>query len=323
MRSSVLILGGVLLLLPVSAEAHFNLLAPPSSNTSNATEGGKGAPPCGPDSTPSTAPTAIQGGRTFTLKINETVYHPGFYRVALALHSRSELPADPAVTTTMVMNMPQSVSAVATDMAFPVIANNLFADHKAMGALEAQIKIPNVNCDKCTLQVIEFMAQHGPNPGGGYFYHHCADLKITADPSLPLEQGQGGAGGSGGAGGAGPASAGAAGVAGAAGSSTASGGGSPSGAGGSVPGSGGAANGGTPTSAGASAAGASAAGANTAGANTAGANTASAGAPGVPTADPGGDSGGCSLTRRTAASAPWFALVLGLLALRRRRGRLG
>jgi hypothetical protein len=40
--------------------------------------------------------------------------------------------------------------------------------------------------------VIEFMHPHGyngdagKNDGGGYFYHHCADLKITADPNLPL-----------------------------------------------------------------------------------------------------------------------------------------
>jgi hypothetical protein len=48
------------------------------------------------------------------------------------------------------------------------------------------IMIPNLTCAKCTLQVIEFMAPHTFNDGGGYFYHHCADLKITADPALPL-----------------------------------------------------------------------------------------------------------------------------------------
>src|SRR5262249_53278962 len=31
----------------------------------------------------------------------------------------------------------------------------------------------------------EFMAEHGPNVGGGYFYHNCADLEITADPNIP------------------------------------------------------------------------------------------------------------------------------------------
>jgi hypothetical protein len=36
------------------------------------------------------------------------------------------------------------------------------------------------------MQVIEFMAEHTANPGGGYFYHHCADLQIAADPNLPM-----------------------------------------------------------------------------------------------------------------------------------------
>ena len=26
---------------------------------------------------------------------------------------------------------------------------------------------------------------NGLNPGGGFYYHHCADLQITADPKLP------------------------------------------------------------------------------------------------------------------------------------------
>ena len=48
-----------------------------------------------------------------------------------------------------------------------------------------EVMLPNLNCEKCTLQVIQFMAQHALNPGGGFNYHHCADLQITADPSLP------------------------------------------------------------------------------------------------------------------------------------------
>ena len=31
------------------------------------------------------------------------------------------------------------------------------------------------------------MADHVYNQPGGYSYHHCADLKITADPSKPMD----------------------------------------------------------------------------------------------------------------------------------------
>jgi hypothetical protein len=31
------------------------------------------------------------------------------------------------------------------------------------------------------------MEEHGVNPDGRFTYHHCADLKITADPKLKLD----------------------------------------------------------------------------------------------------------------------------------------
>jgi hypothetical protein len=37
--------------------------------------------------------------------------------------------------------------------------------------------------------VIQFMADHGYNIPGGYAYHHCADLQITADPAKPISKG--------------------------------------------------------------------------------------------------------------------------------------
>jgi hypothetical protein len=51
-----------------------------------------------------------------------------------------------------------------------------------------------MTCTKCTLQVIEFMSNHGLNNPGGCFYHHCADISI---------QPAGGGGASGGDAGAG------------------------------------------------------------------------------------------------------------------------
>ncbi len=95
MRSSVLVLAVPLLALPAIAQAHFTLLAPPPA--SNSTNGGKGDPPCGPPDMPSNVVTPVMGGSKLMLKVNETVYHPGFYRIALAIKSRSELPADNVV----------------------------------------------------------------------------------------------------------------------------------------------------------------------------------------------------------------------------------
>src|SRR4029453_3061585 len=96
--------------------AHFKLLEPPSALV----EADNGDPqkmaPCGGITcnagTPSNIVTNVRGGTKLHLKVQETVYHPGHYRVALAVNSRVELPKDPEVTTSESARGPQSVSAV-------------------------------------------------------------------------------------------------------------------------------------------------------------------------------------------------------------------
>ena len=43
----------------------------------------------------------MTGGSKLHLKVQETIYHPGHYRVALAVNSRNELPADPMTVERM------------------------------------------------------------------------------------------------------------------------------------------------------------------------------------------------------------------------------
>jgi len=49
--------------------------------------------------TPTNAVNKVKGGQMLHIKLQETIFHPGHYRVALAVNSRSELPLDPDVTT--------------------------------------------------------------------------------------------------------------------------------------------------------------------------------------------------------------------------------
>jgi hypothetical protein len=176
------------------ADAHFVLVTPSATLAQNRLGDPQKLGPCGGTSADSGTPTndvsRIQGGQNLHLKIEETVFHPGHYRVALAVNSRAELPADPEVTTQPSERGPQSVSApISRNPEAPVLADGLFVHTvKATGPFEADVLIPNINCDKCTLQVVQFMAQHGLNADGGYFYHHCADLQITADPSKPIDR---------------------------------------------------------------------------------------------------------------------------------------
>jgi hypothetical protein len=186
--------------LSVALDAHFILVTPAASIVQNRLGDPQKIAPCGGVSAnaargtpatpgvPSNAVTELKGGSTFHLLVQETVFHPGHYRVALA-RTAAELPPDPVVTTRDSERGPWSVSAVIQNpVTAPVLADGLFAHtERPMGAWEADIDIPNVNCRNCLMQVIQFMAEHGKNPDGDYSYHHCAVVNITADPSKPVD----------------------------------------------------------------------------------------------------------------------------------------
>jgi hypothetical protein len=178
----------VVLAMAPGASAHFKLLAPQGWIIEADNGDPQKAAPCGGTTAnpgmPSNVVNKIPGGQKLHIKVQETVYHPGHYRVALAVNSRAELPPDPMVMTREGARGPQSVSAVIQNPpVIPVLADGLFA-HTARSAdpFETDIDSP-----KCTLQIIEFMAEHGLNAQGDFSYHHCADLQITADPKKPID----------------------------------------------------------------------------------------------------------------------------------------
>ena len=183
---------------PAATYAHFRLLEPASWIIENERGDPQKAGPCGGSNTdwgkPSYVINKAVGGQKLHLKIQETVYHPGHYRVALAVNSPNELPLDPETTTRPSEKGPWSESAVIQNPPqIPVLADGLFVHAtrptSPMEPWEADIQLPNINCKKCTLQVVQFMAEHAFNNPGGYSYHHCADLQITADASKPLDKG--------------------------------------------------------------------------------------------------------------------------------------
>ena len=186
--------GGCVLLavLTTPAMAHFRLLEPASWLQESEYGDPQWAAPCGGTSTdpgkPTGAITKIQGGDTLHIRIREMAFHPGFYRVALAVNSRDELPPDPEARTEAGASARSVSGAIHYPPSPPVLADGLFQHIAAFDKeQEADVEIPNINCAKCTLQVIEFMAAHGRNREGDYSYHHCAELQIRADPNKPID----------------------------------------------------------------------------------------------------------------------------------------
>jgi hypothetical protein len=194
----ILLVIAVLAIAAQTTSAHFKLVEPTSWLIENDRGDPQKSGPCGGSNTdwgkPSYVISKVTGGQKIHIKVQETVYHPGHYRVALAVNSPNELPADPTVATKDSERGPMSVSATIQDPPqIPILADGLFVHSTRptgqMEPFEADVLLPNINCKKCTLQVVQFMAEHAFNNPGGYTYHHCANLQITADSSKPLDKG--------------------------------------------------------------------------------------------------------------------------------------
>jgi hypothetical protein len=177
---SALALGALALLPAGPADAHFILREPASWMSQGPLGDPQKQGPCGtgPGGTPTGSITAVQAGQTITVTINETIFHPGHYRIALSVHDRSELPPEPVVTPG---STPCGSVPIMNPPVFPVLADGVLAHTRPFsGPQTVQVTLPpDVTCEHCTLQVVEFMSEHGLNNPGGCFYHHCADLSIS------------------------------------------------------------------------------------------------------------------------------------------------
>jgi hypothetical protein len=186
--------GLVALGVPAAGSAHFILETPKSWIEENQLGDPQKLGPCGGTTanagTPTMAVTEVTGGELLHVKVKETIYHPGHFRISLAVLDRAELPTDPEDVTREGPRGPLSVSAkVDPNPKPPVLVDGLWDHHerKPGQEFETDVKLPNIDCAHCSLQVIQFMEEHPVNPDGRFTYHHCADLKITANPKLPRD----------------------------------------------------------------------------------------------------------------------------------------
>ncbi len=201
MRKRILLACVAIATLSGAADAHFVLVSPAASMVQNRLGDPQKIAPCGGVSAnpgrgtsanpgvPSGAVTNVKGGTTLPLMVQESIFHPGHYRVALA-RTMAQLPPDPVVTTAQTDRGVRSQSAVIQNPPVaPVLLDGIFVHaERPTQNFEAEIPIPNITCPNCVLQVIEFMADHpGVAIDGGHSYHHCAILNITADPAKPMD----------------------------------------------------------------------------------------------------------------------------------------
>ncbi|MEY4641760.1 MAG: hypothetical protein RLZZ227_1754 [Pseudomonadota bacterium] len=187
-------LAAALGLCAMSAHAHFYLEAPASWIMQDEMGDPQKIAPCGGTNadggTRTGAVTAVSGGALLRIAVLETVFHPGHYRVALA-RKINWLPDDPVAVMKQTENGPRSdYGQIDSDPEAPILVDGLWAsDVKREPDFETEIRIPNIDCEGCYLQVIQFMENHPGVREGDFSYHHCAILNITADTTLPLDEG--------------------------------------------------------------------------------------------------------------------------------------
>ncbi len=181
-------------LVAVSAQAHFKLVSPASWIEEDDRGDPQKMAPCGgtlaDGGTRTGAVTDVTGGSMLRVAIEETIFHPGHWRVSLARRI-NWLPADATPVMKDTENGPRSDYFVIDENPQPpVLIDGLWENQeRRTGPRETEVRIPNIDCEGCFLQVVQFMEEHPGFREGGFTYHHCAVLNITADPNQPMDEG--------------------------------------------------------------------------------------------------------------------------------------
>lgn len=164
-------LAGVLATTP--AAAHIQLDDPPARTSSQK------AGPCGAADAPRGETVAtFAPGETITVRWRETINHPAHYRIAFDADGDDDF-ADPLDFMDFSGN--------------PTVLLDAIADHDG-GEYSAEVTLPDVTCERCTLQVVQVMYDKPPYGDGNDLYYQCADIALVGevpepDPPDPVDAG--------------------------------------------------------------------------------------------------------------------------------------
>ncbi len=110
--------------------------------------------------------TVYKPGATLTVRWTETIDHPGHYRIAFDEDGDERFPVPAAFDDTS---------------GGPTVLVDGIADRAGGGEYEQVVTLPNVECERCTLQLIQMMTDKPPYGDGNDLYFQCADLALRAD----------------------------------------------------------------------------------------------------------------------------------------------
>ena len=168
------LMGLITLVLAGPAAAHLGLLAPPSRYGDAVLKEG----PCGrAGGARTTTVTELAPGSQLRVVWDEYVDHPGHFRIAFDADGDDDF-ADPVCLSGCATRTPEI--ALYGD---PSVLLDGIADTSG-GESSAVVTLPDIECERCTLQVIQVMYDKPPyvTPGNDIYYQ-CADLVLRRPPA--------------------------------------------------------------------------------------------------------------------------------------------
>lgn len=153
-----------------AADAHISLTYPPSRYDDQKSG------PCGRGSSDARTKkvSTFKPGQKITVAWDETVSHPGHYRISFDPDGQSGF-VDPETAD-------ERNSA-------PTVLVDGIKDKTGTQSYTQEITLPDAPCDKCTLQLIQVMTDKPPYGDGNDLYYQCADIVLDPNATAPAEDG--------------------------------------------------------------------------------------------------------------------------------------
>ena len=167
-KTSLVLLSLTGLLFSTRAEAHIALESPTPRGTAQK-QG-----PCGATGSVRGPAQTFAPGETITVTWDETVDHVGHYRIAFDLDGHDDFPLP-----------------VTPEDDFPTVLVDQITDRQGGGKYSQEITFPEVECDNCTLQLIQVMTTNVPYNS---FYFQCSDIVLSGPVAPGPDAGTGGGG---------------------------------------------------------------------------------------------------------------------------------
>jgi hypothetical protein len=175
--SGVLLVLGAALVVAPPARAHLGLIYPPSRYGQDILKVG----PCGlGGGSRSSNVTVLEPGATIDVLWDEYVDHPGHFRIAFDDDGDDDFVDPPCLSGCNTLD--PDIEIYSNDT---VLLDDI-ADTPRGGESGARVTLPDIECDNCTLQVIQVMYDKPPYviPGNDIYYQ-CVDLVLRRSAPLP------------------------------------------------------------------------------------------------------------------------------------------